>query len=92
MIGMMAAWLLGTLSLQVATALPGDTYARPEAGTVLHAGPDENAPGVLTLDGETTLRVGAERGVWREVLSPSQQKAFEMRFGDIVRNYGYADL
>src|SRR6187549_3987222 len=50
--------------------LPGTAYALPPAGTVLRAGPGVDFPGVLTLDGDSVVRVGELRGASREVFVP----------------------
>lgn len=65
------AVLLNPISAQRATdELPGETFSQPAAGIVLRAGPGANFPGAMTLDGSMVVRVGALRGLYREVFVP----------------------
>ncbi len=70
-------------ALQVAETLPGSAYSIPAQGTVLRAGPGADFPGVLTLDGETVVRLGGLRGTFREIYVPHGFDVY--MHGDYVR-------
>lgn len=58
------------LSVQVSTPQPGRDFAVLGEDVVLRAGPTENHVGVLSLPEGSLLRVGEERGAFREVFVP----------------------
>lgn len=62
--------VLACLPPAAAGDLPGNAWSVPAAGTVLRAGPGVDYPGVVTLDGESVVRLGEARGASREVFVP----------------------
>jgi hypothetical protein len=66
----LAALLIPVPVQPIDDELPGKTFSRPVAGTVLRAGPGANFPGAVTLDGTMVVRVGALQGLYREVFVP----------------------
>jgi hypothetical protein len=66
----LAVFLLPVPAQPLDDELPGQTFSRPVAGTVLRAGPGANFAGALTLDGTMVVRVGELRGLYREVFVP----------------------
>ena len=51
-------------------ALPGSDYSIPAKGLALHSDAGQDFPEVLVLDGQTVVRIGASKGVYREVFVP----------------------
>lgn len=61
--------LLPAAAAQV-DSLPGSTFSIPAKGVTLHSDAGQDFAEVLTLDGQTVVRIGAVKGVYREVFVP----------------------
>ena len=61
--------LLPNVTAQV-DSLPGSAYSVPAKGVALHTDANQDFPQVMSLDGQTVVRIGASKGIFREVFVP----------------------
>src|SRR5262245_24162132 len=61
--------LLPAAAAQV-DSLPGNAYSIPAKGVALHTDANQDFPQVMSLDGQTVVRTGAVKGIFREVFVP----------------------
>jgi hypothetical protein len=61
--------LLPNVAAQV-DSLPGSAYSIPAKGVALHTDAGQDFPQVFSLDGQTVVRIGAVKGIYREVFVP----------------------
>ena len=51
-------------------SMPGSAYSIPAKGVALHSDAGQDFPQVFSLDGQTVVRIGAVKGIYREVFVP----------------------
>jgi hypothetical protein len=51
-------------------SLPGNAYSIPAKGVTLHSDAGQDFPAVFSLEGQSVVRIGALKGVYREVFVP----------------------
>lgn len=61
--------LLPNVAAQV-DSMPGSAYSIPAKGVALHTDAGQDFPQVFSLDGQTVVRIGAVKGIYREVFVP----------------------